>query len=294
MAYSTGAALLLARSGYGAEAKKKVVPMKISSQEDLIPGRSFAEKTANLERYGFDAVELGGRGLPGRVSEVKSAIRGRPIVVSAICAGYGGCLISPDSDERRKAVSDMRDILSAAGELGSTGLIMVPAFNDQYTIPDLHPYKSKYDLARALLVEQLKPLGEHAAACGTRILMEPLNRYEASFLNRVADAVSICKEVRNPGVCVMADFFHMNIEERNSAEAIRTGGSLLHHIHLADNTRLLPGQGEMDFLPGFRALQDIGYSDFCSLECGIDGDPEVELPKCVKLLRKNWDLDAGD
>ncbi|MFH1739797.1 MAG: sugar phosphate isomerase/epimerase family protein [bacterium] len=292
VAYLAGAAFLSVGKGHASKGKGKVVPMKVSSQEGRIPGDSFAEKVDNLERYGFDAVEFGGGGLPERVNEIKSVLRGRSILPSAICAGYGGCLISPDAGERGNAANDIKAILTAAGEIGSTGLIVVPAFNSQYTVPDLSPYKSKYDLARALLVEQLKPLGKHAADCGTRIVLEPLNRYEAKFLNRVADGVDICKEVDSPGVCVMADFFHMNIEESSRAEAIRAGGSMLHHIHLADNTRKLPGQGEMDYVPGFRALQEIGYTDFCSLECGLDGKPEDELPKCVKFLRKQWDLAA--
>ena len=286
LACSAGAALLVGRTAHAAKAE--VVPMKVSTQEGLLPGATFAEKMDLLEKYGFDAVELSGSGLPGRVKEIQEAIKGRNIRISAVCSGYDGCLISPDVAERTTAVNDIKAILTACGELGSTGLIFVPAFNRQYTMPDLNPYKSKYDLSRALLVEQLKPLGKHALSCGTRMLMEPLNRYEATFLNRVADAVAICKEVDSKGVCVMADFFHMNIEEADKAAAIRAAGSLLHHVHLADNTRKLPGQGEMDYIPGFRALQQIGYADYCSLECGILGDPKEELPKCVKFLREQW------
>ncbi|HPA46921.1 MAG TPA: sugar phosphate isomerase/epimerase family protein [bacterium] len=290
LACSAGAAFLMGKTAHAA--KSEAAPMKISTQEGLLPGATVAERLDSLEKYGFDAMELSGGGLPGRVKEIQEALKGRDVKISAVCAGYGGCLISPDAAERNTAVEDMKKILAACGELGSTGLIFVPAFKSQYNVPDLSPYKSKYDLSRALLVEQLKPLGEYALSCGTRLLMEPLNRYEAQFLNRVADAVAICGEVGSKGVCVMADFFHMNIEEADKAAAIHAGGALLHHIHLADNTRKLPGQGEMNYVPGFRALQQIGYPDYCSLECGILGDAKEELPKCVKFLREQWSLAA--
>ncbi|HPO08559.1 MAG TPA: sugar phosphate isomerase/epimerase family protein [bacterium] len=290
LACSAGAAFLLGKTAQATQSA--TVPMKVSTQEGRLPGTTLAERMDLLEKYGFDAVEFSGGGLPNRVKEIQEVLKGRNVKVSAVCAGYEGCLISPDAAERNTAVEDMKKILSACGELGSTGLIFVPAFKRQYTMPDLNPYKSKYDLSRALLIEQLRPLGEHALSCGTRLLMEPLNRYEAEFLNRVADAVAICKEVDSKGVCIMADFFHMNIEEADKAAAIHAGGALLHHIHLADNTRKLPGQGDMNYVPGFRALQQIGYPDYCSLECGILGDAKEELPKCVKFLREQWSLAA--
>ncbi|MBS7648555.1 sugar phosphate isomerase/epimerase, partial [Candidatus Bathyarchaeota archaeon] len=64
----------------------------------------------------------------------------------------------------------------------------------------------------------------------------------------------------------------------------RAGGYIM-HVHLADSNRLLPGYGHTDFKSGFLSLKKIGYKNFMALECGIPGNPEEELPKCVKYLR---------
>ena len=129
-------------------------------------------------------------------------------------------------------------------------------------------------------------LGEHAQKVGSLILLEPLNRYETHLLNRLKQAVDICKKVRSPGVRIMADFFHMNIEEEDIPKAIEKAGEYIQHIHLADSTRLLPGHGHTDFKSGFQALRKINFGGFMSLECGIPGRPEVELPRCADYLRR--------
>lgn len=86
----------------------------------------------------------------------------------------------------------------------------------------------------------------------------------------------------------MGDFYHMNREEPSDMGAFISAGKWLHHVHLASRKRVLPGQDERDFTDGFRGLKMIGYQDFCSFECGCDGDREVEIPKSVKFLREQW------
>jgi len=138
------------------------------------------------------------------------------------------------------------------------------------------------------LMEHLAEIGEHGAKVGGRILLEPLNRGEAWFLRQVADAAAMCREINSPGVAAMGDFYHMNIEEPSDMGAFISGGRWLHHVHLASRKRVLPGQDERDFTDGFKGLKAIGYGDYCSLECGCDGDREVEIPKAAKFLRAQW------
>jgi sugar phosphate isomerase/epimerase len=52
---------------------------------------------------------------------------------------------------------------------------------------------------------------------------------------------------------------------------------------------VLPGQDERSFVDGFRGLQMIGYRDYCSLECGVDGDRDTEIPKSMDFLRRQWE-----
>ncbi|MGQ9524300.1 MAG: sugar phosphate isomerase/epimerase family protein [Armatimonadota bacterium] len=277
---TAGLALALA-SGMrtdGAPAPKAV--LKISSQEGRIPGRDLSEKLDRMEKWGIVGLEPGGGGLPGRVESLQRALSGRKVKISAICAGYSGCLISHEESERKKAMDSIKEILTAAGALGSTGLIVVPAFNGQTNLGHRE--------ARAILIDELKELGEHAHRHGTRVLLEPLNRSEAFFLRLLADAAAICRDVNSPGVGMMGDFYHMAIEETSDMGAFLSAGKYLHHVHLASRRRNLPGQDDRDFTDGFRGLKMIGYQDYCSFECGCIGDPEVEIPKSVKFLQEQW------
>lgn len=264
----------------GAAERKPVAKLRISSQERIIPGDSLPERLARMEKWGIEGLEPSGRGLVERVSEIKAALKNSDVKVSAICAGFDGALASDDPDVRQKCVSSMKDILVAAGELQSTGLIFVPAFNGQTKLNHVE--------AREVMLDLLPDLGEYAVKCGTRVLLEPLNRKETWLVRMVADAASICRDANHPGVCVMGDFYHMYFEETSDMGAFISGGSMLHHVHLASIKRNLPGQDERDYTNGFRGLKMIGYQDYCSFECGVIGDRDVEIPKCVKFLRDQW------
>jgi len=273
--------------------KRKKAVLKLSCQEWLVPGKTTLERAAKLDKWGALGLELKGDELPKRVKEVKEAIKGTNLKVSAICGGYSGVLISQQRSEREKAVKGIKDILTATGELGSTGLIIVPAFNEGF-LPSSHSMSSNYPnlnnkQGRKVLVDLLAELGEYAVKCGTRVMMEPLNRKEAFFLRLLADAAAICRDVNHPGAAMMGDFYHMNIEETSDMGAFLSAGGYMHHVHLASAARNLPGQDERSFVDGFRGLKMIGYQDYCSMECGIKGNPDVEIPKSFRFLEKQWE-----
>src|SRR5215203_253295 len=91
------------------------------------------------------------------------------------------------------------------------------------------------------------------------------------------------------GVGIMADFFHMNIEEADIAASIRAAGQHIVHVHVADSNRLQPGKGHLDFRPGFAALKEAGYEGYLGIECGVAGPYEESLAESAALLRELWD-----
>ena len=258
--------------------------LRLSCQEGRIPGNTLNEKLDFLEKHGYEGLEPGGKGLSGRVGEFQKALRGRSVRISAICAGFEGVIISDRESERRQAVESMKEIMTAAGELGSTGLIIVPAFNRHNQLP--------HKEARGILIELLGELGEHARKVKSRILLEPLNRKEAYFLRILADAAAICRDVDNPNICCMGDFWHMTWEETSDMGAIISAGPYLHHMHIASRKqRKMPGEDEGDnYVDGFRGLKIIGYRDYVSLECGSIGDSKDTIPAAAKLMREQWDM----
>ena len=258
--------------------------LKLSCQEWRAPGETLDEKLDFLEEHGYIGLEVSGENLQDHVEEFQKALQGRMIKISAVCAGFDGVIISDREETRQLAMRSMKEILTAAGELQSTGLIIVPAFNRQPALP--------HKESREMLLKLLPELGDHAQSVGTRILLEPLNRREAYFLRLVADGAAICRDVDNPGIACMGDFWHMTWEETSDMGAFISGGEYLRHVHIASRKRRkMPGEDEGDdYVDGFRGLKIIGYQDYVSLECGSIGDTKETIPAAAELLREQWEM----
>jgi sugar phosphate isomerase/epimerase len=268
------------------DCKANKAELKLSFQESTPPGKTLNEKFDYMEKLGITGFEPWGGGLAGRVEEIKTALNGRNIKVSAICAGFKGFILSTDPAIRKECMDTMKEIIAAAGELGSTGVIIVPAFNGQ--VPAL-PHTME---TRNFLCEQFTEMGNYAAQHGTTIIIEPLNRKEAFYLRQVADAASICRDINNPGVRCLGDFWHMTFEETCDRSAFLSAGEYLQHVHIASRKRRsMPGEdGEADnYIAGFKGLKMIAYNKYISYECGCQGDREIIVPESVKLLRAQWE-----
>ena len=266
--------------------KKEDVELKLSFQEGTAPCESLNEKLDYMENMGIAGLEPSGRGLASRINEFQQALRGRNIKISAICAGFEGFILAEDPEVKAKFDSSMRDIIAAAGELGSTGVIMVPAFNRQA------PVKPHSLETREYLCEQMHELGEYALKHNTTVILEPLNRREAHYLRLVADAAAICRDAQSEGVKCMGDFWHMQ-EETSDYAAFMAACQYLQHVHVASRgNRKMPGEdGTLDnYVDGMRALKELGYDKYISFECGTNGDRNVTLPAAVELLRAQWKL----
>ena len=265
--------------------KKASTPLNLCFQEGIAIGDTLQEKLDYMESLGVTGLEVGGRGLAGRVDEINDALKGRNVRMAAICAGFDGFILAEDG-QKDDFDRTMREIVEAAGKIGSCGVIMVPAFNWQ------NPCRPHTMDTRNYLCEQLHELGEFAVQCGTTVILEPLNRGECFYLRLVADAAAIARDADSKGVKVMGDFWHMQEETSDYAAFMAAGTEYLQHVHIASRgRRKTPSEdGEKDnYIDGFRALKELGYQGFVSFECGCDGDRAVVLPAAVELLRKQWE-----
>jgi D-psicose/D-tagatose/L-ribulose 3-epimerase len=127
-----------------------------------------------------------------------------------------------------------------------------------------------------------------AQSLGITMSMEVVNRYETLILNTAEEAVRFCNEVRNPNIKVLLDTFHMNIEEDNIADAIRTAGNQLGHLHIGEGNRKLPGQGHLPWDEIGTALREIGFKGGAVMEPFILQGGQVG--KDIKVFR---DLSGG-
>ena len=276
-------------SGLGCSSKRsdtKAV-LNLSFQEWTVDGDSLDAKLDYMESLGVVGLEPGGHNLENRVNEFEQALRNRNIRISAICAGFNGFILAEDKAVLQSFMDSMRSIIGAAGALGSTGVIMVPAFNGQVPV-----YPHTMD-TRNYLVERLTELGEYALQQGTAIILEPLNRSEAFYLRQVSDAAAICRDSGCKGVTCMGDFWHMTFEEPSDRAAFLAAGDHLQHVHVASRKRRsMPGEdGEADnYIDGFKGLKELGYDKYVSFECGSQGDKAQTIPAAVRLLREQWEM----
>ena len=280
---STPAGLLTScASGTGT---KKSPELRLSFQEGTAPGESLNEKFDYMEKLGIVGFEPHGKQLLKRAEEFRQALSGRNIKVSAICAGFDGFILAEDPAVKASFDSSMRELIAAAGEIRSTGVIMVPAFNAQ------KPCRPHTMETRAYLCEQLHELGEYALKHNTTVILEPLNRKEAFYLRLVSDAAAICRDADSEGVRCMGDFWHMQ-EETSDYAAFISAGKYLQHVHVASRgQRRMPGEdGQLDnYIDGMRALKELDYQNYISFECGTAADRNVVVPAAVELLRSQWE-----
>ena len=280
---STPAGLLTScSSGTGT---KKSPELRLSFQEGTAPGESLNEKFDYMEKLGIVGFEPHGKQLLKRAEEFRQALSGRNIKVSAICAGFDGFILAEDPAVKASFDSSMRELIAAAGEIGSTGVIMVPAFNAQ------KPCRPHTMETRDYLCEQLHELGEYALKHNTTVILEPLNRKEAFYLRLVSDAAAICRDADSEGVRCMGDFWHMQ-EETSDYAAFISAGKYLQHVHVASRgQRRMPGEdGQLDnYIDGMRALKELDYQNYISFECGTGADRETVVPAAVELLRSQWE-----
>jgi len=145
---------------------------------------------------------------------------------------------------------------------------------------------------RAVLLDALGALGEHAQREGVRILLEPLNRYEDHMVNRLDQAVELAEATGLDAVGVVADSYHMNIEEADPHAALAAAAPRLHHVQVSDSNRLEPGAGHLDWGAFVAALSAIGYAGDLAVECRLSGPAEQALPKAAATLRAAGAADA--
>lgn len=249
-----------------------------------------------LEANDFQAVEIpSGKWLFEKGMKLVDALRGRKLFIATACGPSR--FDYADKAKNDAEVEKFLPQLEVLGQMKSVGLIICPARGK--------PEVGLKELREDFVTNTGKRLAEKAAACGTDIVLEPLQRRETPFLRQVADGAKIAQEI-GPGCKVMGDFWHMSKEETSFMGAFISAGSLLAHVHIASlGNRKYPGSdGALDnYVDGFKGLKLLGYRGAVSMEAGPppigkDAKGKPILPdmatrstlilKMVKMLREQW------
>ena len=259
--------------------------MRVAVQENLLPGDDVGARWDFAQRLGFDGLELrGSGGMSARLPELWAARRAG-LVAPSICPDAGPFVGAFDAEDRARARAALRELFEIAAEIGAAGVITPPAYGiHSNRLPPFAPPRTPEE-DRAILIEALSDLGEHAASLGVELWLEPLNRYEDHMVNTLAQGAELCRAVGNPAVRLMADLFHMNIEEADMAASLTEAGALVAHVHLADSSRLEPGTGHTDFAAALGALRASGFAGWGTIECRLSQTPEIALAAALSTIR---------
>ena len=233
-----------------------------------------------IKRLGFESVEISGE---PKQYDTKTS---RPLLKQygircwgAVTLTLGQRNLSASNEAQRAAsVEYVKSIVTMVKELDGTECTIVPA-----TVGKIIPDGSPADEWR-WVVAGLKEVYTHAQKCGVRMAIEPLNRFETYFLNRADQALRLAEDVGpNCGVCL--DVFHMNIEEVDMHAAIRKVGKRLADVHVAENNRLAPGMGSINWQKFVMTLREVGYTGALTMEAvaPIDRTPVTPWPNQVEL-----------
>ncbi|NDJ63260.1 MAG: sugar phosphate isomerase/epimerase [Chloroflexi bacterium] len=255
--------------------------MKIAIQEDMLPGGTMTEKFETAKALGLDGVEVWGRDLATKIYAIAEASQQTGVPVSSVNHGRQGRLLDPHPAERARALAELRASITGAVDLKADCVVLVPMFYGPL-LPDLGPWLSPFELESELFYTHLRTLSDFCEALDNLLCIEPINRYETSFLNRVEQAAAIAQRLDHPRVKVTADVYHMALEEADLPAALRDHAQWIGHVHLADNNRRLPGQGLLNFAPIAEALAASGYDGWLVLECGA---PSANQPHAAAYRR---------
>ena len=252
--------------------------MILAVQENLVPRESPADRLAFAREAGFDALELRDAARPGL-----EAVHG---AAPTVCPELPGWLGDFDAGRRRAALDALRAQLDGIVALGGHGVI-TPAAWGMFTrrLPPFDEPPRTPEQDREVLLEGLAELGAHAEQAGAVLLFEPLNRYEDHMVNTVAQAAELVRAAGSPGVRILADTYHMNIEETDPCAALRSAGDLLGAVHVSDSNRGQPGTGHVPFGAIVATLREIGFDGVLSVECRLIGEPDQALRDCGRFLR---------
>ena len=251
-----------------------------------LPNLTLRERAMLVKKIGFDGIELGNEWAEKPLDFLQKELDGTDVAVSAIVGSIQ--LLNVDAQKRAQAVETDRQRLQVAKTLKADCLIEVPTFGPN-RFPDLSPVMNAREVEERLLVAELKQLVADVETSGVTLLLEPCNHKETHFMYQQGQAADIIERVGSPGLGILSDFYHMQIEEPSIAETLAVHGRLTRYVHLADGEkRTEPGSMPFDYRPGFHALKKWGYSGWLTVESKFTDTPEAALGRALKYLKQQW------
>lgn len=243
----------------------------------------LSDAFSRAAQHGFDAVEIFPAGADAlNISEIRSLQKEHGLSVAAVGTGAGWVkhklhVCHPEECIRKQARAFLTAVIRKAGELGAPAIMGSMQGRVEVGV--------ERDQALDWLFEAVSEAGQVASEAGQAFLYEPLNRYETNLFNRQGDGADFLRERGVKGVRILADLFHMNIEEEDLAGTLAGLGERLGHVHFADSNRRAIGYGHSDAGVIVAALKSMGYAGYLSAEILPWPDSESAARRTLESFR---------
>ncbi len=264
--------------------------MMLCCSSPMVPGTTLTEKAELLKQWGYEGMavyqpfDTWNDKTRRELTSLQARTGVRPVEFVLTDDVYGKAM-SPDAALREQCRAMYRESATVCAEIGAVTEIEFE-YGPQDPLPLFEPFQQLNTRQHEEFLDFYREMLDIVAESEAHVLLEPINRYESRYLNRVSDNIKIIDDLGHPNAGLLPDLFHMSIEEADPAQSLRDAGDRIVHVHLGDSNRLLPGHGHLNWLEIFAALRDVGYGGYLNLECSTEGDASKTLPSTASYLRK--------
>lgn len=263
--------------------------MKLSCTNIMVPGNTVTEKAKRLWDWGYEGIAVFAEyeKWDEKQFEELAQLRDKTNVSPcefAFSSPLYGHLMDADLELRTQARKMYHEAAMVCREIEAVTEIEFQ-YGPQNPLPLFNPYTQMSMSDEEDFLSMYGNIARTLDGSKAYVLIEGINRYESPYMNCLQDCKRVLEKLGMPNTGVLADFFHMSIEEKDLPESILNMGTLIKHVHLGDSNRLLPGYGHIDWKACIGALKEINYQGFVNLECSTCGDPNVTLPQTAIFLK---------
>ena len=242
----------------------------------------LAEFAPRIRGWGFDVIELPIENLDDwNSARTRELLQGLGLeATTCLVMPPGRDLVADDPGQVAETQTYLRGCLDLAARIGAS-VVAGPAYSAVGRTWQMSPDERRRTVDR--LVNALRPVVAYAENTGVALGIEPLNRYETSLINTVSQALEIVERLDSPACGVALDTFHMNIEEKDPAAAIRAARGRIAHVQVCGTDRGAPGSDHMDWAGTLTALDEARYHGPLCIESFSAGN--VALARAASIWR---------
>ena len=262
---------------------------------DRLDRQALAHYAEALSGMGYAAVEpMINDAAAVDADMVREVLKQFSIGISGLRTGSiygknGWSFADPDPEVRRKAVGRLKQVITLAGELKTS--VMVGLMQG-------HPAEGcSVETAEERIAPCLRECAEWAAGCGVTIMYESVNRFELEYHNTIRSMIDMIRRIDPEGklpIRILADVYHMHLEDPSVPSALIRSMPYLGHIHFADSTRKAPGSGCIDFVEVIKDLEAMDYAGYATVEVtpvpSVLGSAEESIRYLQPILDRYKDI----